>query len=168
MTNYRNLIDTQTHGPRYDVTPLFADYNAFTQLVSDLLHPFKGDQFDCAVGIDALGFILGTAVAIHSKKAFVPIRKGGKLPVVSDAIGFVDYTGQAKSLELRKGAITPGTRVLLVDEWVETGSQVKAAVELIERQRAEIVGIVTINMDDNDATRKLRQHYKCYSALKIE
>ena len=92
-----------------------------------------GDQFDCVVGIDALGFILGTAVAIHSKKAFVPIRKGGKLPVVSDAIGFVDYTGQVKSLELRKGAITPGTRVLLVDEWIETGSQVKAAVELIER-----------------------------------
>ena len=122
MTNYRNLIDTQTHGPRYDVTPLFADYDAFTQLVSDLLHPFKGDQFDCVVGIDALGFILGPAVAIHLKKGFVPIRKDGKLPVVSDAIGFVDYTGQVKSLELRKGAIELGTRVLLVDEWVETGS----------------------------------------------
>lgn len=168
MANYRNLIDTQTHGPRYDVTPLFADYDAFTQLVSDLLHPFKGDQLDCVVGIDALGFILGTAIAIHSKKAFVPIRKGGKLPVVSDAIGFIDYTGQMKSLELRKGAITPGTRVLLVDEWIETGSQVKAAVELIERQGAEIVGIATINMDDNNATRKLKQHYKCYSVSKIE
>lgn len=168
MTNYRSLIDTQTHGPRYDVTPLFADYDAFTQLVSDLLHLFKGDQFDYVVGIDALGFILGTAVAVHSKKGFVPIRKGGKLPVVSDAIGFVDYTGQVKSLELRKGAIEPGTRVLLVDEWVETGSQVKAAVELIEGQGAEIVGIATINMDDNDVTRKLKQHYKCCSVLKIE
>ena len=122
MTNYRNLVDTKTDGPRYDVTPLFSDYNAFIQLVSDLVHPFKEDQFDCIVGIDALGFILGTAVAIHSKKAFVPIRKDGKLPVVSDAVGFVDYTGQVKSLELRKGAITPGTRVLLVDEWIETGS----------------------------------------------
>jgi len=168
MTNYRNLIDTKTDGSRYDVTPLFADYNAFSHLVSDLLRPFKEDQFDCVVGIDALGFILGTAVAIHSKKAFVPIRKGGKLPVVSDAIGFVDYTGQMKSLELRKGAITPGTRVLLVDEWIETGSQVKAAVELIERQGAEIVGIATINMDDNDTTSKLKQYYKCYSVLKIE
>jgi len=133
MTNYRNLIDTKTDGPRYDVTPLFADYNAFTQLVSDLLHPFKEDQFDCVVGIEALGFILGTAVAVHSKKGFVLIRKGGKLPVVSDGIGFIDYTGQMKSLELRKGAIKPGTRVLLVDERIETGSQVKAAVELIER-----------------------------------
>ena len=134
MTDYRDLIDTATDGPRYDVTPLFADYDAFAQLVSDLLYPFRENQFDCVVGIDALGFILGTAVAIHSKKAFVPIRKGGKLPVVSDAIGFVDYTDQVKSLELRKGAIEPGTRVLLVDEWIETGSQVKAAVELIEGQ----------------------------------
>ncbi|GAG95625.1 unnamed protein product, partial [marine sediment metagenome] len=57
---------------------------------------------------------------------------------------------------------------LLVDEWVETGSQVKAAVELIERQGAEIVGIATINMDNNDTTRKLKQHYKCCSVLKIE
>lgn len=167
MTNYRNSIDTKTHGPRYDATPLFSDYNAFTQLVSDLLHPFKKDQFDCVVGIEALGFALGTAVTIHSKEAFVPIRKGGKLPVSSDAIGFVDYTGQMNSLELRKGAIKPGTRVLLVDEWIETGSQVKAAVELIERQGAKVVGIATINMDDNDSTRKVRQHYKCCSVLKI-
>jgi len=45
---------------------------------------------------------------------------------------------------------------------------VKAAVKLIEGQGAEVVGIATINMDDNDATRKLKQHYKCYSVLKIE
>lgn len=80
VANYRDLIDTKTDGRRYDVTPLFVDHNAFTHLVSDLLHPFTGDQFDCVVGIDALGFILGTAVVVHSKKGFVPIRKGGKLP----------------------------------------------------------------------------------------
>jgi len=64
--DYLRLIDTNTPGPRYDVTPLFADYEAFSFLVEDLLEGFIGVEFDCVVGIDALGFILGTAVAMLS------------------------------------------------------------------------------------------------------
>ena len=92
-------------------------------------------------GIDALGFILGAAIAVRLKKGFVPIRKGGKLPVQTDVARFVDYTGQEKSLELRVGAIQPRTRVLVVDEWVETGAQVRAAIELLEKQGGVVIGV---------------------------
>ncbi len=114
-------------------------------------------------GIDALGFILGAAIAVRLKKGFVPIRKGGKLPVQTDVARFVDYTGQEKSLELRVGAIQPRTRVLVVDEWVETGAQVRAAIELLEKQGGVVIGVASINMEDNSVTRLLRGRYHCHS-----
>jgi len=163
MDNYLQLIDTHTQGRRYDVTPLFADAQAFSALVEDLIHPFAEIEFDCVAGIDALGFILGTAMAFRLKKGFVPIRKGGKLPVPSDTAEFVDYTGQKKSLELRVGALQEGTRVLVVDEWIETGAQVQGAIELLEKQGSVVIGIATINIDDNACTRMLRDKYHCRS-----
>jgi adenine phosphoribosyltransferase len=163
MENYLRLVDTHTQGRRYDVTPLFADPQAFAALVEDLIHPFAEIESDCVAGIDALGFILGAAIAVRLDKGFVPIRKGGKLPVQTDTAKFVDYTAQKKSLELRIGAIRSGTRVLVVDEWVETGAQVQAAIELLERQGGVVIGVATINMEDNAITRLLRSKYQCHS-----
>ena len=84
-------------------------------------------------GTDALGFIVGTAVALRLGVGFVPLRKGGKLPVRKETAEFRDYSGAEKALELRAEPWPRGTRVLLVDEWIETGAQARAAVELIER-----------------------------------
>jgi adenine phosphoribosyltransferase len=165
MINYLHLIDKNTQGPRYDVTPLFADYEAFTALVEDLSRSFTASDFDVVAGIDALGFILGTALALHFQKGFVPIRKGGKLPVEVDTCTFIDYTGHEKSLELRADAIKRGTRVLVVDEWIETGAQVKAAIQLIEGQGGVIAGIAAINIDDNEATRPLLETRRCVSSV---
>ena len=144
MTNrpYLALIDHQTSGNRCDVTPLFSDYAAFSALVDDLAALVEPLAFDIVVGIDALGFILGAALALRIQTGFVPIRKGGKLPIAVDAAECVDYTGQRKTLELRRDALAPGTRVLLVDEWIETGAQVRSAIQLIEGQGGVIAGIL--------------------------
>jgi adenine phosphoribosyltransferase len=166
MTTYLQLIETNTDGRRYDATPLFADYDAFSRLVQDVSKPFKEVGFDYVAGIDALGFILGTALALHFEVGLMVIRKGGKLPVEVDQVYFVDYSGQRKSLELQSNALNAGERVLLVDEWVETGSQVEAAIELIERQAGIVVGIATINIDDNEKTRALKKNYLCSTVWK--
>lgn len=164
MKSYLGLIDTHS-ARRADVTPLFADSAVFSSLVDDLAHPFSEAGADLAAGIDALGFILGTAIAIRLGIGFVPIRKGGKIPAAVDSIELIDYTGQTKSLELRKGIVRSGMKVLLVDEWVETGAQVAAAAELIERSGGIVVGVCAINIDDNERTRELRTKYVCRSLL---
>lgn len=153
------LIDVNTEGPRYDVTPLFADFESFSALVEELLAQSSTIEFDYVAGIDALGFILGTALSFRALKGFIPIRKGGKLPVETLSVNFVDYSGQEKSLEIRADAIKPGARVLLVDEWIETGAQVNAAIELIERLKGVVIGIATINIDENKETEKLKKKY---------
>lgn len=163
MINYLQFIDTETVGPRYDVTPLFGNYGAFSALVEDLSKHFDGVEFDLVAGIDAFGFILGTALAFRARKGFIPIRKGGKLPVKADVIHFTDYSREGKSLELRPDSISAGIRVLVVDEWIETGAQAKAAIELVERRGGIVVGVATIGMDDNEATRLLCGKYACYA-----
>jgi len=163
MKEYLRLIDVHTPGRRNDVTPLFADPVAFSELVTDLAAPFEPDGIDLVAGIDALGFILATAIAMQLGKGLIPIRKGGKLPVQSDRVEFIDYTGQSKSLELRSGSLQPGSRILLVDEWIETGAQAKAAIELIEHQGGILVGIAAINIDINDNTITLLEKYRCHN-----
>ena len=159
MKDYLKKIDTQTSGNRYDVTPLLSDPDCFRQLIDELIEPFKNSQIDYVACIDALGFILGTAVAQKFGVGILPIRKGGKLPVEVLSENLIDYSGREKSLEIRPDILCPGNKVLLVDEWIETGSQVKVAIELIEKQKCEVVGILTINMDENEKTRNLKKKY---------
>lgn len=162
MPNYKDLIDTATTGGRYDVTPIFTDYAAFTGLVVDLVAPFRDIDIDYVAGIDALGFILGTAVALHLQVGFLPIRKAGKLPVLTQPVPFVDYTRQHKALEVRPAALPRGSRVLLVDEWIETAAQINAAIKIIAQLHSTVVGIATIHMNDNAATQRLRTTYPCH------
>ena len=163
MKDYLRLVDTHTPGRRNDVTPLFADAAAFSELVADLAAPFETSDINLVAGIDALGFILGTALAIHLGKGFIPIRKGGKLPVPADRLEFIDYTGQQKSLELRAGILQPGSKILLVDEWIETGAQIQAAAGLIEHQGGIVTGIAAINIDSNGKTLPILEKYSCHT-----
>jgi len=163
MKAYLQRIDTQTPGPRCDVTPLFADAGAFAQLVNDLAEPFLMTAIDYVAGIDALGFILGTALALRLNKGFLAVRKKGKLPVAVLTAEFVDYTGTQKGLEIRQGVLKPGDRVLVVDEWIETGAQVQAAVDLIEQAGAQVAGIAAINIDGGPIPLSLCERYPCHA-----
>jgi adenine phosphoribosyltransferase len=163
MASYLDLIDDTTGGRRCDVTPIFADPAAFRALVRDLAARFDGASFDLVVGIDALGFILGTALALHFGLGFIPVRKAGKLPGKAHQAQFVDYSGRLKGLELRHAAVAPGARVLLVDEWIETGAQARAAIRLIEDQGGMVTGVAAINIDHNERTSRLRAAYNCQS-----
>jgi adenine phosphoribosyltransferase len=160
MRPYLDLIDTTTQA-RYDVTPLFADAQGFAHLVADLLAPFAS-AFELVAGIDALGFILGAAMASSSGRGFLPIRKGGRLPGHASSIAIRDYSGTDKTLEIRPCSLA-GARILLVDDWIETGAQVGAAIRLIESCAGTVAGVVAICIDENEATANLRQAYRCHS-----
>ena len=67
-------------------------------------------------------------------------------------------------MELRKDAVVPNTRILLVDEWIETGAQMDAAIKLIEGQGGIVAGVVTINIDDVNGARKIKDNYDVFSS----
>ena len=165
MPDYLRLIEEGRPGTRCDVTPIFAGADAFRALVDDLCSAAKAFPHDYVAGIDALGFILGSAIAIREGKGFIAVRKGGKLPVPANSREFVDYTNERKSLELRENAFPAGSRLLLVDEWIETGAQVRAAIDLIEGQSGIVAAIACINCDHNEATASLRAKYAVLQAM---
>jgi adenine phosphoribosyltransferase len=161
--SYLDLIDINTPGQRYDVTPIFSDPQAFSSLIDDLASLSRDLEFDVIAGIDALGFILSSALSLKLGKSLVPVRKGGKLPVGVDSESFIDYSGIEKTLEIRKGVFSQFNNALIVDEWIETGSQVSAATSLIERQGARIAGILSIGMDNSRGVKSLRERYLMFS-----
>lgn len=167
MRSYFDLVDYNTLGLKgmrcRDITPIFADPEAFSELVDDLTQGISADDFDTVVGIEALGFILATAIAVRMGKGLVPIRKAGKLPVESDAVTLPEVRGQVRTLELRANALTPMNRVLLVDDWVKSGTQIAGALELIEGQGARVVGIAALNFDENELTRPLMAQYRVHT-----
>ncbi|HTB33933.1 MAG TPA: phosphoribosyltransferase family protein [bacterium] len=145
--NFESLINFEAPGGRCDVTPVFADPAAFADLVARTEAALEGHGVDLVAGIDALGFILGAALAQKMGLGFLPIRKAGKLPVSSDREDFTDYSGQAKSLELAHGVVPTYARIVVVDDWVETGAQARAAIALLERQGGQVVAVAAMKMD---------------------
>ena len=131
MKNYLRWIDRNTTGNRCDVTPLFSHHADFNALVDDLAASVAVSPIDLVASIDALGFILGTAIAQKLGVGILPVRKGGKLPVESDRTEFRDYTGQDKQLEIRRDILSQGSRVLIVDECRKTGSISEALMALL-------------------------------------
>ncbi|EMP37802.1 Adenine phosphoribosyltransferase [Chelonia mydas] len=129
--------------------------------IADLLQPFCEDPIDLVAGIDAMGFILGAAIANTLQKGFLAIRKAGHLCVETCTQPYTDYTARQKRLEMRMDTIQPGLRVLLVDQWIETGGTMRAAIQLVEQQGGVIAGIAAICIEDSDGGKWIQEHYKC-------
>jgi adenine phosphoribosyltransferase len=91
-----------------------------------------GDSYDQIAGVEARGFILASAIAYATGKGFVPIRKSGKLPAAAFSQSYALEYGEA-TLQIHQDAITPGQRVLLIDDVLATGGTLIAAAALIEQ-----------------------------------
>jgi adenine phosphoribosyltransferase len=122
-----------------DVTTLMGNPRAFRQAVDELVQPFAGAKIDKVAGIEARGFILGGAVAHQLSAGFVPLRKRGKLPhsVMSESYE-LEYG--IDEMQIHTDAIEPGERVLLVDDLIATGGTAIAAIKLLRKAGAKIVG----------------------------
>lgn len=139
----RSLIRTIPDYPKpgiqfRDITTLLRDPKGLQLAVDGIADPYQGGGVDAVVGIEARGFIFGTAVAYRLGCGFVPIRKTGKLPGDKIARDFVLEYGSDR-IEIHVGALEPGARVLLVDDLIATGGTAEASVGLLREIGAEVV-----------------------------
>jgi adenine phosphoribosyltransferase len=136
----RTIPDHPKPGIQFrDITTLLLDPSGLKAAVDQLVEPYGDRRIGKVAGIEARGFILGGAVAVALDVGFVPVRKPGKLP--GDTIG-QDYTLEygTDRLEVHSDALGPDDRVLLVDDLIATGGTAEAAIALIERSGADLVG----------------------------
>ena len=165
---YLNIMSPNTKGEKFawlDPTSIYINTNAFIDLLDDLLDDLEEIDCDVVAGIDAMGFVLGSAIAARLRKGFLPIRKAGKLCVDTKKVDFVNYSKRNQFMEIRFPAFEAGTKVIIVDQWVETGGTMGAAIRLIEQQGGLVKGVIALAIEENDNTKKLRNDYKCFSAV---
>lgn len=140
----RDIADFPTPGVVFkDITPLLADAGAFAATIEALSAPFADQRIDKVFGIEARGFIPGAPVADRLGAGFVPVRKGGKLPWQVEQTEYVLEYG-TDLLEVHKDAVSPGERVLVVDDVMATGGTAAAAVRLAHTLGAEVAGLAFI------------------------
>ena len=123
-----------------DITPLLANPGALDQAVAQLAQPYRQSNIEVVAAIESRGFIFGAAVARQLKAGFVPIRKPGKLPAKTASVTYELEYG-TDTIEIHTDAISPGQRVLLLDDLLATGGTMAAACKLVQDLGGKIVAI---------------------------
>lgn len=142
----------------YDITTLLGDPAGFASAIEQLARPFVGAGIDLVVGIESRGFILGGAVADKLGAGFCPIRKPGKLPAETLRQSFQLEYG-TDSLEIHKDGITPGQRVLVLDDVLATGGTAEAAASLVGQLGGDLRALAfLIELNVLEGRRKLGGH----------
>lgn len=124
-----------------DITTVMQDAEGFRLAIDELQKKLDGVDFDVVVGAESRGFLFGAPLAYNLGKAFVPVRKKGKLPCETiEATYDLEY-GTA-TIEMHKDSIKPGQKVVLVDDLIATGGTIEAAAKLVEQLGGKVVKIL--------------------------
>ncbi len=124
----------------YDITTLLREADAFREVIDRMAEAVKGERIDLVVGMESRGFIFAAPLADRLGAGFVPVRKLGKLPAETLEVEYDLEYGTA-TLEIHRDAISPGQRVLVVDDLLATGGTVLGTIELVRRLGGEIAGL---------------------------
>ncbi|MDP7070585.1 MAG: adenine phosphoribosyltransferase [Phycisphaerales bacterium] len=140
----RDISDYPQEGVLFrDITPLLRDRAGLALAAELMVNPFRHADIDIVVGAESRGFIFGTLLARALNAGFVPIRKPGKLPGTTESRAY-DLEYGSDTLEIHADAVSPGQRVLLVDDLIATGGTMEASCQLIDALGGELVGITVL------------------------
>ncbi|WP_405579166.1 adenine phosphoribosyltransferase [Streptomyces sp. NBC_01190] len=144
LSRIRDVPDHPRPGVTFkDITPLLADPVAFNALVDALAALCRRHAATKVVGLEARGFILAAPAAARAHLGFVPVRKAGKLPGETLGQSYELEYGTAE-IEVQTTAFAPQDRVIVIDDVLATGGTAEAAVELIRRAGATVVGVAVL------------------------
>lgn len=138
----RNIPDFPEEGIIFrDVTSVLQDADGLHLAITSMIDLLEGVEFDVIAGAESRGFIFGTPIAYQLGKAFVPIRKKGKLPCETIEQTYDLEYGSA-TIEMHKDAIKPGQKVVVVDDLIATGGTIEASIKMIEELGGEVVKVI--------------------------
>ena len=150
-----------------DVTSVLQEADGLQLSINGIMDKLKDVDFDVVVGPESRGFIFGVPVAYSMKKAFVPVRKKGKLPCETISMEYDLEYGSAV-IEMHKDSIKPGQKVVIIDDIIATGGTIEAITKLVEQLGGEVVKIVFLmELAGLDGRKKLAK-YDVESVIRCE
>lgn len=150
-----------------DITGILNDANGFKLAIDSMAEILKNIEFDIIAGTESRGFLFGAPLSYLFNKPFVPVRKKGKLPreVISKEYS-LEYGTAA--IEIHKDAISPGQKVVLIDDLIATGGTIKAAAELIEELGGNVIKMLFVIELIDLKGRDLLKNYDIDSLISYE
>ncbi len=150
-----------------DVTSVLQDADGLHLAIDEIQKFLEGVDFDVIAGTESRGFIFGVPIAYNLHKAFVPVRKKGKLPRETVSAEYELEYGKAE-IEMHKDAIQPGQKVVLVDDLIATGGTIEAAAKLVEQLGGEVVKIIFLMELEGLKGREKLKGYDVESVIHYE
>ena len=152
-----------------DVMSLLRDVEGTNRMYNLLVKRYECNKPDVVVGIESRGFIIGSVLAHKLGVGFVPVRKPGKLP---GEVEFIDYATEYSTdrIEIQKGSIMPGTKVLVVDDLIATGGSMLAGCNLVKKLGGRIMECcAVIDLPDLKGSGKIEEAgYKVFKLINFE
>lgn len=150
-----------------DVTSILQDKDGLRLSIDEMQAHLKDVDIDVVVGPESRGFIFGVPIAYNLNKAFVPVRKKGKLPCETIEMEYALEYGTAV-VEMHKDSIKPGQKVAIIDDLLATGGTVEAIVKLIESLGGVVVKIIFLMELEGLCGRDKLQGYDIEAVVKYE
>ena len=150
-----------------DVTSVLQEADGLQLSINGIMDKLKDVDFDVVVGPESRGFIFGVPVAYSMKKAFVPVRKKGKLPCETISMEYDLEYGSAV-IEMHKDSIKPGQKVVIIDDLIATGGTIEAITKLVEQLGGEVLKIVFLMALAGLDGRKKLAKYDVESVIRYE
>lgn len=143
MEELKNIIRDVPDFPKKgivfkDITTLLGDGRSFHRMIDLIAHRYIGMRVDKIVGVEARGFVLGSALAYKLGVGVTLVRKPGKLPYRTRKVSYALEYG-TDTLEIHEDAFKPGEKVIIADDLLATGGTMAAVVKLVEELGAEVV-----------------------------
>ncbi len=149
-----------------DITTLIKNGEKFKEAIDAIGDRYLGKGIEVVVGIEARGFIIGSALAYKLGAGFVPVRKKGKLPWRTYQCTY-DLEYGTDTLEIHQDAVEPGQKVVIVDDLIATGGTACAVINLVEQLKGDIVDVAfLIELTDLKGREKIKG-YPVFSLIKF-
>ena len=139
-----------------DITPLMADGPAFAYATQQIVDYAREVGAELVVGPEARGFIIGCPVAYAMEIGFAPVRKPKKLPREVIEVEYEKEYG-TDILTMHRDAISPGQKVIIIDDLLATGGTIEATIKLVEKIGGEVVGCAfLIELEELEGAKLLK------------
>ena len=143
-----------------DLIPIMHDPKLMALCIDELIKATKHLKYDTILAAESRGFWFSIPMAYKLKKWWVPCRKKGKLPGKTIEQTFKLEYGTA-TLEVQKGAIKKGDKLLILDDLLATGGTVDAMIKLAKKCGAKVVGTAfVVNLRFLNGEKLLKKNHK--------
>ena len=149
-----------------DITTLIKDKAAFKESIDLMTKILEKLNFDKIAAIESRGFLFASALSYNLSKPLIVMRKKNKLPAEKYSVDFQLEYGKA-TLEMHRDSVSPGEKIVIVDDLIATGGTARAGAELIKKSNGKISAFIfVINLFDLGGKKSLEDRdYKIFSLV---